>query len=278
VPKFESHRVLFIHIPKTAGSSIEKVFLNRVGGKSGIIKQALIGRYTDGWQEDFDLPYGGARQHLTYSELKKIGLLSKAMEEEWTKFSFVRDPWNRFMSATFHELNRESARPRRDVLHKCRTADAVRHVIKAFAYTPYRVLAFGFSFDDLMKYSDHFRPQVGHVTHNGEIAMDFIGRFERLNEDFNQFLLQFGLNKKFCDSSGVAFRYDFSVAPNFEIPLERPGTGDKNQTIAYEADFKEHFADMGIHSYKDMYDDELRSFIHEKYKEDIETFNYSFDA
>tara|TARA_B100000579_G_C22848158_1_gene865680 strand:- start:4834 stop:5670 length:837 start_codon:yes stop_codon:yes gene_type:complete len=276
MPLFKTHNVWFIHIPKCGGTSIEAAFLNRSDGRSGVFKQAYIGSYTDGWEEEYDLPKGGARQHLTYSELLKIKDIKKFTEktlQDLTTLSFVRDPWDRFISAIFY-LHRHY--PYVGAMQKCKNKKEVIRLVKALAWGPDGLFRFDWNWDEFMKYKDHFRTQLCYVEHKGEIAVDFLGRFETFNEDFNKFLIKFGLNKKFYDDKGVEFKHDFSKAPDFVIPKAMPKRGMKKKVGNY-SDFKKQFADMGINRYKDLYDDELRSFVYEKYKEDIETFNYSFD-
>lgn len=67
------HKCIFVHIPRTAGSSIEKMICGK-----------------DWWNED-----RGKTKHITANTAKKI---YSEYWDEYFKFSFVRNPWSRMVS------------------------------------------------------------------------------------------------------------------------------------------------------------------------------------
>ena len=283
MPLFRDHKVLFIHVPKCGGTSMEKAFFEREDGTSGLGKHNLMAEHKPEWLErkDIKLTHQGAKQHLRYSEILKLGIFKSHddLKNNWTSFSFVRDPWDRFMSAIFF-LHRKLRYPR--AMEKCRTKKEVVRLVKSMAYGPDGVFFHGWSWEEFCANKDHFRTQKSLVTHNGEVAVDFLGRYENLNKDFNKFLVKFDLNKKFYHirkkngkKTKIAYAHDFSEAPNFVVPREIPKNGGRTATNCFSA-FKSHFADMGIKRYKDLYDDELREVVETTYAEDIEYFDYVF--
>ena len=80
------HKCIFIHIPRTGGSSIEKFFTNK-----SCFNQ-------NGSPEELDLYFGYSGpeiKHIIASTAKK---LYADYWDDYFKFSFVRNPWDRMVS------------------------------------------------------------------------------------------------------------------------------------------------------------------------------------
>ena len=96
--------------------------------------------------------------------------------------------------------------------------------------------------DNKMKKSHkaHYRPwpQTKWIKNDGKIAVDFVGRFENLDADF----------QVICEALGIN--------PVPKLPHFNPG---------------EH------RPYQEYYDDETRAIVADVYADDIETFGYTFD-
>lgn len=86
MPISDKHKVIFIHIPKTGGTTIEKM-LDIPVGKSSL----FLSRY-----EAKNKP---AYQHYTYEQLKDVIPAEKFNSYE--KITFVRNPWDKLVSAYF---------------------------------------------------------------------------------------------------------------------------------------------------------------------------------
>lgn len=85
MPIFHSKKVLFLHNPKTGGSTVESMFS---------IKMSPEYFYNDG--RNYLQGNNCALQHLSYEALKKK--LAPEIFHSYYKFTFVRNPWDRLVS------------------------------------------------------------------------------------------------------------------------------------------------------------------------------------
>jgi hypothetical protein len=178
------HKFIFIHIPKTGGGSLEKVFRN------------------------LDTEYNNMK--LLHSPISDYPMERK----HYFKFTFVRNPWDLRVSYYFYNKTQGTFRGRHA------RNKSFSEYVKFYSKKRKSLIA---------------RPQVyflGRDVNN----VDFIGRFENLQNDFN----------KVCGEVGI---------PRQELPH------------AHKTNHKH---------YTEYYDDETRQVVAEKYKKDIEYFGYEF--
>jgi chondroitin 4-sulfotransferase 11 len=139
---------IFIHINKTAGTSIGKA----------------IG-----------LP---VKHHLTAREV--ITRIGKSKWDAAYTFTLVRNPWDKVVS--HYEYRRK----------KNKTEIATRNI----SFSAWVKMTYGEQ-KDTFYYNNprSFQPQVEWLKDNeGKISIDFVGKFESINEDFNQIKRVIGLD------------------------------------------------------------------------------------
>lgn len=158
---------IFIHIPKTAGTSIEKKLgLHadiRPGGQDHrsireIEPMPAYGIW--GARNLVDLRFVGYRVR---SKLKGRDMVTPDQFQSYYKFTFIRNPWSRVYSWYKNVMRFEPHRKRLGVPDDCSFKDFL-----------------SFDFDQ-----GALRPQTYWIRDSkGRNRMDFIGRFENLSEDF----------------------------------------------------------------------------------------------
>tara|TARA_Y100000310_G_C20633704_1_gene790046 strand:+ start:814 stop:1425 length:612 start_codon:yes stop_codon:yes gene_type:complete len=142
------YKCIFIHIPCTAGSSIEKCIFGK-----------------DWWGED------RKTKHIFANQAKKI---YKDYWNDYFKFSFVRNPWDRFISMGkyphWHKIN---------VSHQVGKAKIIFDEYLDF-----------FSGNEILEFNtkeyldqDKFIKNSIYLNYINE-EIDFIGKFENLKENF----------------------------------------------------------------------------------------------
>jgi len=195
-------KCIFVHVPKTGGQSVEQAFLNQ-NGLSWDARAALL------LKKNTNINKGPKRlAHLLASEYVELGYVSQHFFDTSFKFSFVRNPWDRMVSSYHYQK------------HNCRSFKEYVQQIDVTA----RML----------------RPQSDFlVDASGKLLIDFLGRFEHLEADF----------QAICSKLG----------------LEQASLPKRNMTARRSA----------YHSY---YDAESRSIVAELYKEDTERFDYRFEG
>jgi len=162
MPIFHKHKCIFIHIPKSAGTSINAA----LGiGKEGI--QSLFGKITEEEKLQFGLNHS-YWHHCPVSVLKQF--IPEDTFTGYFKFTFIRNPWDRLVSLYFYHKR---------IRHLQDTTTfnewVLSHKIPAYLLTP----------------------QLDYITNNkGSTVVDFIGRFENLEKDWTYIAKKIGTNMK----------------------------------------------------------------------------------
>ena len=154
MPRSHEYKIIFVHIPKTGGTSIEKA----------------LGIY-----QNRDCLHGLQRQHFTIPELVKKELLTTEEIEAYFKFTVIRNPWDRCVSEYFSSRRIWKLFPTfRLFLHN----HLVPLINKFFPKGEYTFLTFP---------ATHFSPQYRYVfDEHGKQVVDYVARFENLKEEWEK--------------------------------------------------------------------------------------------
>ena len=161
------------------------------------------------------LPPGRWSPHLDIMQIKEK--VNVHVFDNYFKFGFVRNPWSRAVS-----------------LYHRRQGVQMRHRMSFTEFIKWHKYA-----TDTCIHPTQKKYQLDFFTDSmGELLVDFIGKFENLQEDFNII----------CDKIGI---------PQQQLP-------HKNKSK------HKH--------YTEYYDEETKQIVAEKYRKDIEYFGYKFGA
>lgn len=192
------HKFIFVHIPKTGGRSIQSALLSN-GALHDEKNQCLL-------------------KNPHYSLGKYYNIFGDPLNS-YFKFTFVRNPFSRAVSEFFYIKKKGGC--------VCKSS---------FFKKEYK------TFKDFIKKGGQRCCWGGHdsnqldLINNNDVSIDFIGKFESLQEDFNIV----------CDKISL---------PHKRLP---------------------HINKTKHANYTRYYDDETRQLVAEKYKKDIEYFGYKF--
>ena len=158
------HKTIFIHIPKTAGQSIETLFLDDLGLKWSERASLLL-------RPNPNATLGPPRlAHLTITEYLTCGYTSRPIFDHYFKFCFVRNPWDRAVSMYKYLANK---------------TETFEEFLTNGPGNPDSKLAY------------FFKPQTHYILDpNKRVKVDFIGNFETLKEDLDSIITRLHLNAK----------------------------------------------------------------------------------
>jgi len=223
----EKHKCLFVHIPKTAGQSIENYFLNLDGLNWGKRASLLLRRNNDRKKGPERLA------HLTAEEYLDYDYLSENDFSNFFKFTFVRNPWARLVSEyRYRNLDRK--------------VEFKKFVMSGLPEEDY--------------YSDSYRhvmPQYRFIfSANMELLVDFVGKFENLQEDFNLACSRIGVSQGHIPHIVSTGRFKRLLNKIFTpvLPNNKLSKTD----------------------YRSFYDNDLKAYVEEMYKKDVSLFDYRF--
>lgn len=166
------YNTVFFHIPKTAGTSIiEALDLE-------IVELVNLNGY------EYDRYHVTPAQALRYNPIENLSI------ENAFKFSFVRNPWDRLVSGYFNIWHKrfKSFDEFLMVVENVVKREENGEEIVLNEYVP-----------DWHKEKPgieaHWRPQYHFTQFNGNTYVDFIGRFENLQEDIAVVFSKLNVNK-----------------------------------------------------------------------------------
>ena len=92
------HKIIFVHIPKTAGQSVTNYFLNNIG------KDFTLDLPEFGLLENVNLEMPGPQNHhhMYLDEYVDLGYVKKDELKNYFKFCVIRNPLDRFRSSFYY--------------------------------------------------------------------------------------------------------------------------------------------------------------------------------
>ncbi|MEE2975631.1 MAG: sulfotransferase family 2 domain-containing protein [Thermodesulfobacteriota bacterium] len=190
------HKYIFIHIPKCAGSTIEDTLQE---------DSCILRKNT--WPNNLKVPY--PLNHLTLDDIKNSKIIFPNFSAFYS-FTFTRNPFDRLVSEYFYLKKRLKKLPNN-------TKEGL-------------IFLSNKSENGIM--GNHCMHQHKFINDN----INYVGKFENLQEDFNII----------CDKIGI---------PKQQLP---------------------HSNKSKHKHYTEYYDDETKQIVAEKYARDIECFGYEF--
>lgn len=173
MPVYPNHRAIFVNIPKNGGSTLTTV----------LKRNRFLGRRvnnTDPRCDDCEF----VSQYLDV-------LGDEAAD--YFKFSFARNPWDRFVSAYHYVCQR------RPELTQVTSHGSFAEFTSAFSADPEAFL-----------HIRYFRPQWTYLTDaTGAVPLDFVGRLERFEDDLKVVLKKIGLRRSLVRRRKQTKRSDF---------------------------------------------------------------------
>jgi chondroitin 4-sulfotransferase 11 len=216
--KFKS---IYVPIPKVACSSIKQVFLEGLKIQAPLLPKELS-----------DDLYDVHKAKFTYVRGNNI-----VKYKNYWKFGFVRNPWDRLLSCYKEKI-------KKDENYTEQNGWFINGVHKDLL--KYGTFKANMSFEEFVnavasipdtEADPHFKSQYTFITDKrGKILLDFVGRFENLNEHFNYICKKIEIEK-------VALPY-------------------RNKTVKT--------------NYQDFYNKSLREIVEKRYSKDIKIFKYNF--
>jgi len=225
-----THKFIFIHIPKVAGTSLKRILtVPEVANKAGQVFSPF-----EFDEKKFDPP----PPHLRPHDYLKYGYISKDLFDTYFKFSFVRNPWSRIVSEYQYR-------------------HSYKYSFKDFLFKKFPRPSWSDSYC-------HVIPQYDFLyDNNGNLIVDFVGKYENLKEDFSYI----------CNNLGIEYK---------NLPHEKKSSIIlKRNEINYMelCRFVRYFYRINkntFRNYKDYYDDESIEHVARLYEKDVETFGYKF--
>lgn len=170
---YDQYRCIFVHITKTAGTAVAT---------------GLFG----------ELPFH-------YTALTYRAIFGRRDFERYFKFAFVRNPWDRLLSA--YKYLKKGGWDEHDKRW------SAQHL---GAYPDFESFVHGLSRDGRLPSHVHFKPQYEFVCDSrGRIIVDYIGYFETLADDYRHVARRIGVGTSLAhlnDSGKVDYRTQYTPA------------------------------------------------------------------
>ena len=161
MPISHENHLIFVHIPSTGGSSIERMF-SIFGDRKIPNMKMLFG---------FDKCLNRYLQHLTLSDIKEI--VPEDIFQSYFKFSVVRNPWAKMVSE-YHYFSRDRSELSFPLFVQKRINSMDQHFLEQYKFI---------------------------VDESGDVAVDLVCRFENIQTDIRKVFERFDMPKTLLSRS-----------------------------------------------------------------------------
>jgi hypothetical protein len=230
-----TNRCIFVHIPKSAGTSMIRVFSDPK--KADNAEKSLMPFEPDEYKFDPPPP------HFRPYDYVKYGHITKELFDSYFKFAFVRNPWDRVVSEYKYRRH------------------AHRRSFKTFLFEHFPKPSWSDEYCHVIPQYDFLHDQ------NGTLLVDFVGRFENLQNDFSFVCEKLNIETKTLPHNNKSSSI-FNRRDNNLIEILRSIRSTMSMTRRKNT----------FENYIDYYDQESIDFVASIYKNDIDTFGYEFGS
>lgn len=159
---------LFIHVPKTGGNSVQKTLIKYSDDK--IVK--INPKYHDGI-EDFEIRNDKYKIHKHYTLTQYKSVLSPSIYDKVYKFTTIRNPWERMISFYFSPHRNTKKWDKKKFLYLLYKVSTLRNFIVTK------------SDNKALRKIEDLKYILKCPSKPLDSEIDFILRYENLEEDFN---------------------------------------------------------------------------------------------
>ena len=256
------HKCLFIHIPRNGGVSF-RVALGIAKPTDSTLASELNGDFDLEPLNENDLLMNIPLHHLCMKHIQMLGVLDHSLIAESLKVAFVRNPWDKVLSAYSHYYHRHSLDFEDFIVKLEKIVSFVNENfvfdLENVFYKEYSNLMISVLSEetrerklnpwrkDAIWLDPHFFPQYFFIYDEFDTQLvDCIGRFENYEKDAQDILDRLGALKFFRTRAGT----HKPLIPHFN--------------------YSKH-AD-----YREVYNSKTRDIVYNIFKKDIQTFDYKF--
>lgn len=240
------YQCVFVHVPKNAGQSVEHCFLSllNLDWKN---RDQLLMRYNP--RPELGPP---RLAHLKARDYVRCGHMTQRQYDQYFSFAFVRNPWDRVVSFYKHL--------------------GFANIVSFKTFT-LRILP-----NEIWRQKYWFvGPQHEFIVDkSGRCLVDFVGRFEHLQQDFRQVAARLHLPRTRLahTNQSKALQKTFSnwrlLGRHAMLRPRQVGLHLWQQTFCRNND--------GKRPYEDYYDADTAEFVATLYQDDIDLFRYRFGS
>lgn len=244
------YKFIFCPIPKNASTTLKRLVL-QLEGVDVSLKQDRSRINTHARVND-----------LTLGRMSLFNSVECLNDPEYFKFTFVRNPWERLVSAFYSKFVKLSPE---------KQPNFVRHVIENI-YSYENALADykkSISFKQFVEYlartddqnlNEHWKPQASFLSN---VEFTFIGRMEKFPEDMKYLL----------EELNIPDEYSLENRNKTKYGLIEKNLSPSELSSLHALEIKER----GLYvTYDRFYTSALRNLVRERYGQDIEILHYSF--